>query len=1350
MNKTNDYRTCWKWRAAGCRKALFMLMVLLTVGSSLFAQLATWELVGTNGASSAPVDVLAPNLEAGAPYNTLSIASGLTVMNYGPADGLEAKGQTATTLAEAITGNEYISFRIKPVAGFRMSITSLDLRPFSQNRSRSFALLSSVNGFAAANVIGTVNFSGNVGSTSPMPITVSGHANINTEVEFRIYIYGANTTQYEACGLAGSGTDVVVNGSVEPVSTVQYSLTTNTSGQGIITLNPAIGPYASGTQVTATATPATGWQFAGWSGAATGTTNPVTITMDANKTLTATFTQVAQFTLTVQVTGQGSVTLNPPVGPYNNGTLVMATAVPAAGWQFAGWSGAATGVTNPASVLMNANKTLTANFTPVIVDPILTTSVNGQGAIQLNPAGGTYPVGTVVTALAVPATGWQFTSWSGAATGTTNPVTVLMNANKTLTANFSPVTTQAIVIQGEDFTSQTGCSIRSDIAGFTGTGFVDFGGNGSFAEWNNVSITAAGTATIDLFYANGSAANRQCALLVNGSPQGNVAFAPTGDWTTWQKVTVNVPLQSGPNIIRLTANTGNGGPNFDKIEVAASSPPDPIPPSTPTNVTASGITCSSVTLSWTASTDNIGVAEYEVFRSGTLVGTTTSTSITISGLAASTSYSFTVRAKDAAGNTSGFSTALSVSTPPCDPNNFSLTTTFIPPIVAKQAGTLPTINGVDGPGEWNGAIEYPLGYEQLDGFYTLLKPSDADLSGSVALLYNSGALYGRIKRQDDVTQTPEAEMSHLNDGVDMVIKIGTLHAQLMSNVGRGWAITNGDASILTPVSGVWNSAGTIFEFRINLNGVSAGQIIGCSVSINDNDDGGERDNQISINNGTNRSSWSGQDINDLYLGTPAGNINVPDRELDVPFELRNVVLLPQINGVFDEYEWRAARKYPFVFNQLNTNSLVPPSENDISGSWCVVYNGGTNRIYGCVRRTDNITSTTGSQDAEKDGVTIYYADGSSFASVTAVVGQGFGSVSGNASILSPVSGVWSANGSVFEFIITLPGRSLAASGDQRLKFNIALNDNDGAGLETRLYPLNGFNISSTGKNMADLLVVPVPFLPTPATGEPVWREVDEMITIEVESVWGGGTNTGKWVRLTSPTGYTGSAFYRWTGGTDATPVNYSDITDSQRKLRYHVWVDHPGFYSSRSRNIHAKEDGDNDIFVSVNRGGWTIDFDHHQNQFTWSDWENDWGISCYLNQGLNVIEYAGRSNQFGLDRFTFFKINAPDEIWSQLRPESPRYNYTPGGMPPAARLSDETQKIHSVQEETGLVVFPNPSSGNVTIRGTELPVTIQISNTLGQGVRSIISKDGTVDVSDLPKGIYLLKVQNRVIRMVKE
>lgn len=85
-------------------------------------------------------------------------------------------------------------------------------------------------------------------------------------------------------------------------------------------------------------------------------------------------------------------------------------------------------------------------------------------------------------------------------------------------------------------------------------------------------------------------------------------------------------------------------------------------PTVPTNLQVTGTTSSSIALSWSASSDNVGVTKYDVYRGGTLVGSPTGTTFTNSGLAANTTYSFSVRACDAAGNCSSQTTAINGTT----------------------------------------------------------------------------------------------------------------------------------------------------------------------------------------------------------------------------------------------------------------------------------------------------------------------------------------------------------------------------------------------------------------------------------------------------------------------------------------------------------------------------------------------------------------------------------------------------------------------------------------------------------------------------------------------------------------
>lgn len=103
---------------------------------------------------------------------------------------------------------------------------------------------------------------------------------------------------------------------------------------------------------------------------------------------------------------------------------------------------------------------------------------------------------------------------------------------------------------------------------------------------------------------------------------------------------------------------------YEILQIAggATPPADATAPTVPGGLAASSVAQTGFNLSWSASTDNVAVTLYEIFKGGASIGTASGTSFTVTGLTASTTYSFTVRAKDAANNYSAQSAALSVTT----------------------------------------------------------------------------------------------------------------------------------------------------------------------------------------------------------------------------------------------------------------------------------------------------------------------------------------------------------------------------------------------------------------------------------------------------------------------------------------------------------------------------------------------------------------------------------------------------------------------------------------------------------------------------------------------------------------
>jgi hypothetical protein len=137
-----------------------------------------------------------------------------------------------------------------------------------------------------------------------------------------------------------------------------YNLTTSVIGQGDV--SPSGGDFTEGSSVVITAIAEPGWRFDSWTGDANGSDNPLSLIMDGNKSVTATFNQVPTHTLTSSVTGKGRI--SPSNTTFPQGEIVSITAIPDTGWAFDSWSGDLKGRSNPANLTMDTNKTIIANF----------------------------------------------------------------------------------------------------------------------------------------------------------------------------------------------------------------------------------------------------------------------------------------------------------------------------------------------------------------------------------------------------------------------------------------------------------------------------------------------------------------------------------------------------------------------------------------------------------------------------------------------------------------------------------------------------------------------------------------------------------------------------------------------------------------------------------------------------------------------------------------------------------------------------------------------------------------------------------------------------------------------------
>lgn len=174
--------------------------------------------------------------------------------------------------------------------------------------------------------------------------------------------------------------------------------------------------------------------------------------------------------------------------------------------------------------------------------------------------------------------------------------------------------------------------------------------------------------------------------------------------------------------------------------------------------------------------------------------------------------------------------------------------------------------------------------------------------------------------------------------------------------------------------------------------------------------------------------------------------------------------------------------------------------------------------------------------------------------------------------------------------------------------------------------------------------------------EQVWVEKGGIVVIEAENV----DHHEHWVLKTDPEGFTGTGYLEWQGPsrtrTEDGRGGNNDLTGERQGPReewliLRVLVSEPGVYVVDARNLHQKEDGDNDAWVwQLNRPITEDDpvrrmGDSHKDgtEFTWLDWGHR---KFNLRKGENHLYIGGRSVGFGIDRIAIFKDG--DELASEV------------------------------------------------------------------------------------------------------
>ena len=227
--------------------------------------------------------------------------------------------------------------------------------------------------------------------------------------------------------------DYQLTAQFEQVEPDEFMLATSANPTEGGSIEPADGSFVSGSTVSVQVQPSEGWLFDGWSGDTTASSNPLELIMDKNYELTASFSkQIVNLSTGVDPSEGGAV--SPESGSYEYGSSVEVSATPAEGWQFVSWAGDTTISVNPVTVSVDKDYTLTAVFEKKSYQ--LTTAASPADGGSVSPTSDSYSYGTAVDVEATAASGWAFTGWSGDTTTTDNPISIVVDKDYNVTANF--------------------------------------------------------------------------------------------------------------------------------------------------------------------------------------------------------------------------------------------------------------------------------------------------------------------------------------------------------------------------------------------------------------------------------------------------------------------------------------------------------------------------------------------------------------------------------------------------------------------------------------------------------------------------------------------------------------------------------------------------------------------------------------------------------------------------------------------------------------------------------------------------------------------------------------------------
>jgi len=214
----------------------------------------------------------------------------------------------------------------------------------------------------------------------------------------------------------------------------------NPAGGGTVT--PSIGNhnYAIGLLVNISVTPGAGYRFLNWTGGvADSNSASTTVTMNANKRVTANLKKTYGLTMAVNPIGGGTTTPVAGVHTYDDGSVLNISAASAVGYHFANWTGGVADSTSVSTMLtLINNKIVTANFGFMFM--LVIDSSQYAENVTISPLKTIYLPGEKVVLTAYAKSNCTFIRWSGDGSGTDHQLEIIMNKDKTVHALFGSPT----------------------------------------------------------------------------------------------------------------------------------------------------------------------------------------------------------------------------------------------------------------------------------------------------------------------------------------------------------------------------------------------------------------------------------------------------------------------------------------------------------------------------------------------------------------------------------------------------------------------------------------------------------------------------------------------------------------------------------------------------------------------------------------------------------------------------------------------------------------------------------------------------------------------------------------------